>query len=189
MPPGGFRMSEPQNSQPAKAAVIGLGAMGMGMAQSLVRAGFDVTGCDVSRGAVERLVAAGGRGAASPAEAASGADRRDQRRGQCRADRGRAVRREWLRGGDAGRRGVHLMRDHGPGCRPRSGQRLEAQGRLYLDAPISGGAKRAAEGALTVLTSGSAAAYDKARPALSGMAQTVHRARATSPASRRRSRW
>ncbi len=34
--------------------------------------------------------------------------------------------------------------------------RLEATGRHYLDAPISGGAVRAAEGALTILASGSA---------------------------------
>ena len=51
-------------------AVIGLGSMGFGMATSLKRAGFDVTGCDVSDDAVARFVADGGKGAASPAEAA-----------------------------------------------------------------------------------------------------------------------
>src|SRR5450756_1687685 len=55
-------------------AVIGLGSMGFGMATSLKRAGFGVTGCDVSADAVARFVADGGKGAGTPAEAAKGAD-------------------------------------------------------------------------------------------------------------------
>src|SRR5258708_32917309 len=54
-------------------AVIGLGSMGFGMATSLKRAGFEVTGCDVSADAVARFVAEGGKGAKTPAEAAQGA--------------------------------------------------------------------------------------------------------------------
>ena len=38
-----------------KAAVIGLGSMGFGMAQSLLRAGFDVAGCDVSPDAARAI--------------------------------------------------------------------------------------------------------------------------------------
>jgi hypothetical protein len=55
-------------------AVIGLGSMGFGMATSLRRAGFDVTGCDVSADAVARFVAEGGGGRQTPAQAAGGAD-------------------------------------------------------------------------------------------------------------------
>src|SRR3979490_1543216 len=55
-------------------AVIGLGSMGFGMATSLKRAGFEVTGCDVSDDAVARFVARGGKGAKTPAEAAKDAD-------------------------------------------------------------------------------------------------------------------
>src|SRR5438876_786756 len=57
-------------SQQPRVAVIGLGSMGYGMATSLRRAGFDVTGCDVSADSVKRFVADGGRGAATPGEAA-----------------------------------------------------------------------------------------------------------------------
>jgi putative dehydrogenase len=53
-------------------------------------------------------------------------------------------------------------------------ERLEATGRHYLDAPISGGAQRAAEGALTILASGSAAAFAAARPALDAMAAKLY---------------
>ncbi|MBN9002179.1 MAG: NAD(P)-binding domain-containing protein, partial [Rhizobiales bacterium] len=57
-----------------RVAVIGLGSMGFGMASSLLRAGFAVTGCDVSADSVARFKASGGQGAAGPAEAAREAD-------------------------------------------------------------------------------------------------------------------
>lgn len=50
--------------------MIGLGSMGMGVARSLLRAGFDVAGCDPWPEAVAVLAAEGGRAAATPAEAA-----------------------------------------------------------------------------------------------------------------------
>ena len=53
---------------------VGLGIMGGPMAANLVKAGFDVVGYNRSRGKVERLVGAGGRGAASAAEAARDRD-------------------------------------------------------------------------------------------------------------------
>ena len=66
-------MPEPASQKP-RVAVIGLGSMGFGMATSLRRAGFEVTGCDVSADAVARFVADRGLGAKTPAEAASNAD-------------------------------------------------------------------------------------------------------------------
>jgi 3-hydroxyisobutyrate dehydrogenase len=51
---------------------------------------------------------------------------------------------------------------------------LDATGRHFLDAPISGGAVRAAEGQLTILASGSAAAFARARPALDAMAANLY---------------
>jgi 3-hydroxyisobutyrate dehydrogenase-like beta-hydroxyacid dehydrogenase len=44
---------------------------------------------------------------------------------------------------------------------------------LYLDAPVSGGATGAANGALTVMASGSVAAFHKARPVLERVAAKV----------------
>ncbi|MGO6820030.1 NAD(P)-binding domain-containing protein, partial [Rhizobium brockwellii] len=56
------------------AAVIGLGSMGLGMARSIKRAGLDVVGYDNTPAAVDRFVADGGRGAATPVDAAKDAD-------------------------------------------------------------------------------------------------------------------
>src|ERR1700674_5810278 len=64
----------PSASPKPRVAVIGLGSMGFGMASSLKRAGFAVTGCDVSSDAVARFVADGGAGANTPAEAAKQAE-------------------------------------------------------------------------------------------------------------------
>ena len=63
----------PEATKP-RIAVIGLGSMGYGMATSLRRSGFEVTGCDVSAEAVKRFVGEGGNGAGTPAEAAKSAD-------------------------------------------------------------------------------------------------------------------
>ena len=62
-----------RSSSSRRVAVIGLGSMGHGMAVSLKRAGHEVVGFDVRAEAVERFVADGGLGAATPGEAARGA--------------------------------------------------------------------------------------------------------------------
>ena len=60
-------------------AVIGLGSMGFGMATSLRRAGFEVTGCDAMADCVARFVKDGGKDAKTPAEAAKAAGLPDAR--------------------------------------------------------------------------------------------------------------
>ncbi len=158
----------------ATVAVIGLGSMGFGMAQSLSRAGFAVAGFDVTRGAVERLQAEGGRGADSPAQAAVGAE-------IVVSVVVNAAQTEAILFGDAGvaetlpKGGVFISAaTMAPEIARQFAARLEATGRHYLDAPISGGAIRARDGALTILASGSPEAFSKARPALSAMAAKVY---------------
>jgi putative dehydrogenase len=53
--------------------------------------------------------------------------------------------------------------------------RLAAQGLLYLDAPISGGAAKAASGQMTMMTAGTPAAYARAGALLDAMAAKVYR--------------
>jgi 3-hydroxyisobutyrate dehydrogenase len=155
-------------------AVIGLGSMGYGMASSLKRAGFDVVGCDVSTVPVDRFKAEGGRGAASPAEAVAGA-------AIVVSVVVNAAQTEAILFGPNGCAGS-LAEDAvfmscatmAPEIARRLAVQVEASGRLYLDAPISGGAQRAAEGKLTVLASGSPAAFAAARPALDAMAAKLY---------------
>ncbi|TIS79779.1 MAG: NAD(P)-dependent oxidoreductase [Mesorhizobium sp.] len=157
-----------------RVAVIGLGSMGFGMAASLRRAGFEVTGFDVNEQVVARFVATGGRGAQTPAQAAQAADV------VVSVVVNAAQTEAILFGAD----GVAETLSEGavfvssatmdPDVARNLAARLETTGRLYLDAPISGGSVRAAEGALTILASGSAAAFARARPALDAMATKLY---------------
>ena len=54
-------------------------------------------------------------------------------------------------------------------------QRCKAHGVHYLDAPISGGSIKAADGQLSIMASGSAAAFEAAQPVLDATATTVFR--------------
>jgi len=166
-------MSQSAPKKP-RIAVIGLGSMGFGMATSLKRAGFEVTGCDVSADAVGRFVSEGGKGAKTPAEAAREAD-------IVVSVVVNAAQTETIL---FGKNGVAetLAKDAvfissatmDPDVARRLAKQLEATGRHYLDAPISGGAQRAAQGELTILASGSPTAFAKARPALDAMAAKLY---------------
>ena len=155
-------------------AVIGLGSMGFGMATSLKRAGFEVTGYDVAGEAVARFVADGGKGAQTPAQAAHQAD-------IVICVVLNAAQTETVLFGKDGVAET-LVKDAvfvssatmDPEVARRLAKQLEATGRHYLDAPISGGAQRAAQGELTILASGSALAFAKARPALDAMAAKLY---------------
>ncbi len=157
-----------------RVAVIGLGSMGFGMATSLRRAGLQVTGCDVSADSAARFVADGGIGARTPSEAAKRAD-------IVVSVVVNAVQTETILFGKDGVAET-LARDAvfvsaatmDPDIARRLAKQLEATGRHYLDAPISGGAQRAAQGELTILASGSAAAFARARPALDAMAAKLY---------------
>jgi len=155
-------------------AVIGLGSMGFGMATSLKRAGLEVSGYDVSAEAVARFVADGGKGAKTPAQAAQQADIV-----VCVVLN--AAQTETVLFGKDGVAET-LAKDAvfissatmDPEVARRLAKQLQATGSHYPDAPISGGAQRAAQGELTILASGSQAAFAKARPALDAMAAKLY---------------
>ena len=156
-----------------KASVIGLGAMGMGIATSALKGGLDVTGCDISEAARQAFDDAGGRAAASAASAAADAD--------CLAvvvvnqDQTEAV----LFGAEGAahtlpKGAVVLGCATVPPAYARDlAARIEALGLLYLDAPISGGAVKAAAGQLSVMGSGSPEAFGRAKPFLEVVAGKV----------------
>lgn len=158
----------------AKVSVIGLGSMGLGMAQSLLRKGLAVSGADLNAEAVEKLRSAGGKGCGSAREAAEGAD-------ILITVVVNAAQTEAVLHGEAG--AAPVMRKGGviissatmsPDDARRLARQAEALGLHYLDAPISGGATKAAAGQLTIMASGTAEAFATARPALDAMAATVY---------------
>ncbi len=157
-----------------KIAVIGLGSMGMGAALSLHRARFAVAGCDLSPDLRARFIEAGGSASESAIEAAAGAS-------------GvvvmvvNAAQTEAVLFGENGAAAVMAKGGVILSCAtmsPDDARRLanlaESQGLLYLDAPISGGSIKAAAGTITVMASGSQAAFAAARPVLLAIAETVY---------------
>lgn len=154
--------------------VLGLGSMGLGMAASLVKRGFAVTGFDPSADALARFVEAGGQGAASPAEAARDADvvlcvvvNAAQTEVALFGPDGAAA--AMARGGI-----VVSSATMSPEAARALAARCAEQGLGYLDAPISGGAVRAAAGELTIMASGPAEVFQRLRPVLDAIAAKVY---------------
>ena len=156
------------------AGVIGLGSMGFGMAQSMVKRGIRVAGFDINAAAVAKLADAGGSGAPSLADVATGADvllvvvvNAAQTDAVLFGENGAAA---------AMKRGAVIISSAtmAPDDARKLAAKAEALGLLYLDAPISGGAAKAAIGQLTVMASGSKEAFQRARPVLDSIAATVY---------------
>jgi 3-hydroxyisobutyrate dehydrogenase len=155
--------------------VIGLGAMGAGMAQSLRRDGFAVRVFDLRPRAVEAFVRDGGIACASAAELAAA----------CAVvvsvvvNAGQTEELLFGTGGVAAAMApgsVFVMCSTvDPQRSVAFEQRLAAMGRLYLDAPISGGAAKAASGQMTMMTAGRPEAYAVCEPALNAMAARVYK--------------
>jgi L-threonate 2-dehydrogenase len=155
--------------------LIGLGAMGLGMAQSLRRAGHRVHVFDVRTEAARAFATEGGVACASPAEVAA----------QCDVVVSvvvNAAQTEQVLFGEAGAAAAMqpgslfvMCSTVDPNWSVALEERLQALGLLYLDAPISGGAAKAASGQMTMMTAGRAAAYEKAGNLLEAMAAKVYR--------------
>ncbi|MDQ0392388.1 3-hydroxyisobutyrate dehydrogenase [Labrys monachus] len=163
-----------ERKQGLQVGVIGLGSMGFGMAGSLLRAGHSVTGCDVHPEPARALAAAGGRAASKPAEAAAEADivvvvvvNAAQTETVLFGPDGAAAA---MKPGAVIIASATMAPDIARGLAARAA----ALGLLYLDAPISGGAAKAAQGELTIMASGSPEAFSRARPALDAMAAKVY---------------
>jgi 3-hydroxyisobutyrate dehydrogenase-like beta-hydroxyacid dehydrogenase len=156
-----------------KVGVIGLGSMGMGAALSLVRAGHEVTGCDMRAEAREEFAAAGGRAVARAAEMPAGTEAvlvlvvsAAQTEAALFGEGGAAAR---LRPGAV----IVSSATMAPEAARALARRAEERRLLFLDAPVSGGAAKARTGEMTVMASGSAAAFAAAGPVLEAIAAKV----------------
>ena len=167
-------MSNPAGKRRA-VGVIGLGTMGMGAAQSLLRAGFEVHGCDLRPPILRALVDAGGVACVSPREMG----------GKCdviitlvvNAEQTDAV----LFGADGAAEAlkpgavVIASATAAPEYAQTLAKRLAEKNLLLLDARVSGGGAKAAAGQMTMMTAGPPEVYAKIEDVLAGMAGKVYR--------------
>ena len=135
-------------------AFIGLGQMGRPMSANLARAGFTLRSFDLN----------GSGNCASAAEAARGADVF-----LTMLPDGKAVR-QCVLGAELPRGMLVLdMSSSDPvGTRTLGGE-LAAQGIALVDAPVSGGVKKALDASLAIMAGGEPAAIERARPLLEKM--------------------
>ncbi|MFZ9284561.1 MAG: NAD(P)-dependent oxidoreductase [Burkholderiaceae bacterium] len=158
--------SKTYESTPARrVAFLGLGVMGFPMAGHLARAGHQVTVYNRSAAKAQAWAAEfGGASAATPREAASGADMVFCCVGN--DDDLRAV----VLGADgafAGMKAGAVFVDHTTASADVARELYaagKAQGLHFVDAPVSGGQAGAQNGLLTVMCGGDAAAFDAAKP-------------------------
>lgn len=154
--------------------VIGLGAMGLGMARNLLTRGFPVVAYDIRPEPLAELVAAGATGAASPREVGSAADPvivmvLDA------AQLGAVI---------FGAAGLHgALRPGGtiigcstipPGDARMLGATLARAGLTYIDAPVSGGKVGADAGTLTIMVGAEPEQFAAVRPVLEAIATRLY---------------
>jgi len=158
-----------------RVGVIGLGNMGMGAALNLLKKGHATTGCDVRAEARATFAEAGGAVAESPDALPTDLE-------AVVVFVINAAQTEQVLFGQNGcltrmpKGGVVLCcATIAPEAARALGQKIENAGYLMLDSPVSGGSAGARGGTMTVMGSGSEAAFAKAGPVLEAISTKVWR--------------
>lgn len=165
-------MSASQITSPATIAVIGLGNMGVPMAACLIRAGFKVSGFDQSEAALKRFAETGGSAAASTTDAVKTADVVITL-----LPDGRIVKSvlESLKSSLKPGAIVIEMSSSEPLSTAELGAGFIKSGHEFIDAPISGGVRKATDGTLAIMVGGDTATIDKVEPVLKAMGKSIFR--------------
>ena len=157
-----------------RVGLIGLGAMGIGMATSIAKAGIAIKGFDVRAEAAQPLIGAGGAAATTVAAAATDVDLliivvvNAEQAEDVLFGAGNAA--ATLAAGSM----VMLCSTVNPAYARQMAVRLEARNLGYLDAPISGGPIRSAAGELSIMLAAPQDLVDRIQPVLDATAQHVH---------------
>ncbi|OJD15342.1 hypothetical protein AJ78_04387 [Emergomyces pasteurianus Ep9510] len=153
---------------------VGLGLMGFGMATNLIKSGYVVKGYDIWEPTLSRFKAAGGQIASSPGDAASGnlfcvCMVATAAQAQVAIfDHENCISRALPKGATL------ILCSTVPAVSAQSFRdQLSSIGRedvYFIDAPVSGGARKAGEGTLTIMAGGSESALQKGKFLLAEMA-------------------
>lgn len=155
-------------------AVVGLGSMGMGAAQSCIRAGLDVYGVDLNPQALETLGNAGAKGVSQDAKAF--ADQIDAL--MLLVINAKQVNSVLFDSGLAAALKPHTIVMVSATISAQDAKAIEEKLQQYdlimLDAPVSGGAVKAQAGEMTIMASGSQQAFERMAPVLEATAGKVY---------------
>lgn len=161
--------------QVRRVGVIGLGAMGAGVAQSLLRAGFEVHVYDVRAEAMARLAEQGAHPTPSPAALGANVEavltlvvNAQQTEEVLFGEHGAAAH---LAPGAV----VIASATVSPEFAEDLGRRLDSLGLQLIDAPVSGGAAKAAAGQMSVMASGKPEAFAQCVEVFQAIAGKLYR--------------
>jgi len=156
-----------------KIAFVGLGAMGGAMAQRLLAAGHSVTGYNRTRAKADALASKGLAVADSARAAVEGASVVLSMVTDSEALRDVALRPDGILAG-LGRGAVWAeMSTVSPTVTRMLGERVAEKGAALLDAPVSGSTVTIAQGQLSFIVGGDAAALERIRPYLLAIGPTI----------------
>ena len=150
--------------------VVGLGSMGFGIAQSLIRAGYSVYGQDKNLKQQKRLIEKGGYDKNIPFNDLQAVIivvlNEKQTREIIFGQNGisEKLKKNTL---------IMVCTTVAPDFAKEMASSCNDKGLLYLDAPISGGSKKSAEGKLSYMISGSPKAFEVAKPILDCTSEIV----------------
>jgi 3-hydroxyisobutyrate dehydrogenase-like beta-hydroxyacid dehydrogenase len=153
-------------------AFIGVGAMGAPMAERLIDAGHDLRIFDPSTAATKPFAARGAKIAASPREAASGAETAFACLPSPEVSRSVALGGDGIRGA-AGLKVYVEMSTIGSATVKAVAAGLADAGIAVLDAPVSGGPRGARAGTLSTMVSGNRDTFERTKPLLATIARNV----------------
>lgn len=157
-----------------KIAYLGMGIMGRGMAANLIKAGHEVTVWNRTPERCAPLVSQGASQAATPAEAAQGAEVIMY----CLSDDAAVEDLLWGSGRliDAvqpGQVAIDMTTLH-PGTSLREAAAYAEKGVRFLDAPVFGSKNEAANGGLWIVVGGPRDLYEAMLPILEPLSETTH---------------
>lgn len=156
------------------AGFIGLGNMGNPMAMNVLKAGFALTVYDKNPKAMENLVEAGARGAASPQEVIERSEvvltslPGSPEVESLYLDAGGLV--EHIKPGNV----LIELSSVLPSTPRKIEQRAKARGVQFLEAPVSGGVTGARAGTLAIMTGGDAQVLERVRPILKALGPNIY---------------
>jgi 3-hydroxyisobutyrate dehydrogenase len=158
---------------PDTVVFLGLGQMGLPMAKRCIAAGFKVRGGDPSASACDALTAAGGEAFASGREAAKDASLLITMLPDSKIVREAVLGGQGVAGVLAKDALIIDMSSSVPVDTQSLGKDLAARGIGLIDAPVSGGVRRAVDGTLSIMAGGDAALVERATPVLQAMAKSI----------------
>ncbi|QFU09686.1 2-(hydroxymethyl)glutarate dehydrogenase [Rhodobacteraceae bacterium THAF1] len=153
--------------------MIGLGAMGQGMARNIMAAGIPLAGFDLSEGARARFAQEGGSTGEDAAHVVADCDLLLVM--VATAAQAEAALFAGVTDALAPGAVVILSSTVAPSEARAIAARLAEQGHTMLDAPVSGGQVGADDGRLTIMASGPQVAFDRADTVLAAISKKVHR--------------